>query len=268
MNRLRGLSVLLCLVLLSACVAPEQAPESNPPTTNTTVSAESDAEPTAPTSAEEANETSASSEPLSRINMEDLINDLAELDSYRLSMTTTTITTNDSEASDEAVVSYEEERISQPLAIKTTVQASSDEQSAITYIREGTMYQTSGQGDERTCSSLDMDPELLSGTVESARMMVGILSLILASSNGTPELIAGGETINGMTADHYRIANDPGDGISNAFNVWINEQGYLVQANSEIAMLTNGSGFTTAVELNIDDINQLESIEFPAECEN
>ncbi len=190
---------------------------------------------------------------------------LDQLQSYRISTTSTQIVRSDGTITENAST-YVEERINSPLTIRTVVSSDPNSPPNETQIRDGALYQIRDGADDQRCETTVIDNEMLEMTVGMARttMTMGIIFAAV----GTPELVAQGETVNGITTDHYRVTEDQ-SGITVNGDFWVAPEGYLVKAESKSTIAdpnaTAGNGLETLFSYNLE-IDQVAVIDLPAFC--
>lgn len=264
-----SLLLTLCTVLvLSACggqpTTPAEAPAApvveGAPAAEDTPADEPAAEPTAPAGDRDPQDVIGDA-----LDFERSAAILEQLQSYRITSSNTQIVRSDGTVTENAST-YVEERINDPLIIRTVVSGDPNSPPNETQIRDGALYQIrAGAGEER-CETTVIDNETLEMTVGMARTMLTMG--VISAAVGTPELVARGETVNGILADHYRVTQNQ-SGISVAGDFWIAPEGYLVKAESTTQIADPnapaGNGLETVFSYNLET-DQVSAIDLPAFC--
>lgn len=186
-----------------------------------------------------------------------------QFQSYRISVTNTQIVRSDGNVT-ETPSTYLEERINEPQIIRTVIGGGADTSANETQIRDGALYQI--RADEQRCETSVIDNDTLQMTVDMARSMMS-MGFVFAAA-GTPELVARGEEVNGIVADHYRVTQDQ-SGVTVNGEFWVAAEGYLVKAESTSRIADpNGAtnnGLETVFSYNLE-VDQVATIDLPTFC--
>lgn len=210
--------------------------------------------------------------PTSTLDPQELINQaidpvlseelLSGLQSYRITTEGAQITRS-SDGNTETRSSYLEERINDPLTIRTLIAGDPNSPPNETIISTNTLFQIRPD----SCETSQLDQEGLELTVGMARSMLSMGMMFAAS--GTPELVAQGVMVNGVSTDHYQVRSEDTTFAVSA-DMWLAPEGYLVKLDS-ITQIGNpddasSASLETRFSYNLEAINAISSIAVPDQC--